>query len=405
MDGLADAFALLREPLAALGGEAWIVGGGVRDALLGRPVTDVDVAYDGDVSAAAAAIATHARAGRFALSERFGGWRVHGRRLGVTVDIIPLGGTLPTDLARRDFTVNTLAAPVAGGDIVDLHGGRADLAEGVLRLVSAEAFRDDPVRLMRLPRQAHELGFSIEPATAERCRADAALIHCPAPERIFDEFRRLLALDSPEVGIALLADLGLLAELAPIQLIERAVAAAREAATRVDDAMGRELADGLSRGAMAIWGAALASDTSIGGAGARAWCERMKTSTRLRDGLVRIVDTGISLDHEWTPDECYDLLLTRSPVEAEAVLVALAVAGPSESRVRRAEQIVGAVRGQQLRLAAGTLVTGDFLAAHLGLQPGPWLGELIAGMNREQATGRLATRAEAILFAEIWQSK
>ncbi len=404
MDGLADAFAVLRGPLAKLGGDAWIVGGGVRDALLGRPVMDVDVAYAGDVRAAAAAIATRARAGRFALSERFGGWRVHGPRLGFTIDIIPLGGTLPADLARRDFTVNALAAPVPGGDIVDLHGGRADLAQGVLKLVSPEAFRDDPVRLMRLPRQAHELGFSIDPATAERCRVDAALIDRPAPERVFDELRRLLALDSPDVGIALLAELGVLGELAPIELTGRAVATARAAAAQVDESMASEFADGLSRGAVAIWGAALAADPSIGGAGARAWSERMKTSTKLREGLVRIVDDGISLDHEWTPDECYDLLLARSPVEAEAVLVALAVAGSSEPRVRHAAEILGAVRAQHLRLGAGTLVAGDLLAAHLGRQPGPWLGELIARMAREQATGRLATPAEAILFAETWQS-
>ena len=98
------------------GARAWAVGGGVRDALLGRPVADLDVAVDGDAAAAAPRSPARTAATRFRLSRAFGAWRVQGGRLPFAVDLTPLqGGSLEEDLARRDLTVNALAVPAAGG--------------------------------------------------------------------------------------------------------------------------------------------------------------------------------------------------------------------------------------------------------------------------------------------------
>src|SRR2546427_8893633 len=112
---------LVQEVLA--GEEAWFVGGAVRDELLGRPIVDVDV-VSRDPAAAARAYAKRSGGFPFALSEQHSSWRVvlDGGR---TVDFTPVHGTIESDLARRDFTVNAIALPVAGGDQVDPSGGRA----------------------------------------------------------------------------------------------------------------------------------------------------------------------------------------------------------------------------------------------------------------------------------------
>src|SRR5437660_1008519 len=123
---------LVHEVLA--GEEAWFVGGAVRDELLGRPIVDVDVVCR-DPAAAARAYAKRSGGFPFALSEQHSSWRVvlDGRR---TVDFTPVHGSIESDLARRDFTVNAIAIPVDGGEHVDPSGGREDLQ---LRLRPADA--------------------------------------------------------------------------------------------------------------------------------------------------------------------------------------------------------------------------------------------------------------------------
>ncbi|MDX6686528.1 MAG: poly(A) polymerase, partial [Baekduia sp.] len=106
---------------AALAGEpAWVVGGAVRDELLGRPVADFDLVVGGDVRRAARALGKAAGGPAFELSGEFGAWRVMGPGRRWQVDVAPLqGGSLDADLARRDFTVNAMARPLGGGDVVD----------------------------------------------------------------------------------------------------------------------------------------------------------------------------------------------------------------------------------------------------------------------------------------------
>ncbi|MBM3665850.1 MAG: CCA tRNA nucleotidyltransferase, partial [Actinobacteria bacterium] len=160
-----DAVALTA-PLAALQAPAWVVGGGLRDALMGRPVADLDVVTQGDAGAEAAVLARAHGAARFPLSREFGAWRVSGGGLGCKVDIMPvLGDGLDDDLSRRDFTINALALAVGGdGQVIDRHGGVADIEAGRMALVSPSALTDDPVRVLRLARIADALGFRIDPA-------------------------------------------------------------------------------------------------------------------------------------------------------------------------------------------------------------------------------------------------
>jgi tRNA nucleotidyltransferase/poly(A) polymerase len=188
------------------GEDAYVVGGTVRDELLGRDVWDVDIACL-DPEAAARALAARIEAPLFPLSERHGAWRVAGRGR-PSVDFTPLRGAIEDDLARRDFTINAIARPLAGGESVDPFDGAGDLEARVVRAVAESVFADDPLRLLRAVRLEAELGFRIEPRTERLIRDHASLVAKPAGERILDELGRL-----PVDGWARLDDLGLLEPL------------------------------------------------------------------------------------------------------------------------------------------------------------------------------------------------
>jgi poly(A) polymerase len=212
---MADPLQAVRTALA--GQSAWLVGGAIRDRMLDRPTADLDVVVEGDPAQAARAIARAARrAACFALSEEFGAWRVSARDSSWQVDVEPLrGGSLPADLALRDFTVNAIAEPLAGGEPIDPLGGLQDLAARRLRTAGSEAFVDDPLRVLRLVRVAVELGLEPEPETLRRARAQApALVRC-SPERVFMELRRIVAADAALAGLALMSELGASAVVLP----------------------------------------------------------------------------------------------------------------------------------------------------------------------------------------------
>ena len=193
--------------LDALGGEeAYVVGGAVRDELLGRPVLDWDVVCV-DPEAAARKLARATGGAPFPLSAEHGGWRVvlDGGR---TVDLTPLHGTIEEDLARRDFTMNALAQRLGDDVYVDPLGGRADIESRTIRHVSEHVFDDDPVRLLRAAVFADSLGFQLDQKTERLVRARAGLVARGAGERVLEALARL-----GDAGFRLLDELGLLEPL------------------------------------------------------------------------------------------------------------------------------------------------------------------------------------------------
>jgi putative nucleotidyltransferase with HDIG domain len=130
------------------------------------------------------------------------------------------GGSIAEDLRRRDFTVNAMGLPLAGGPLVDPLGGSTDLAAGVLRVlggpdVERSAYATDVLRPLRLARLATELSLSPDPGTARLTRAAAARVTGASPERIWAELRRLVGASRVVDGLQLAADLGLLAWVLP----------------------------------------------------------------------------------------------------------------------------------------------------------------------------------------------
>jgi poly(A) polymerase len=204
--------------------EAWIVGGAVRDALLGRRARDVDVAVAGDPARAAKALATELGGPVFQLSETFGAWRVIDRRAERVYDFAPLqGGSIEADLRQRDFTVNAMACPVdlavlpelPVAEPIDPLGGRADLAAGILRVLGPEAYASDPLRTLRLARFAAELGFEPDAETERLTKAASARVTEAAGERVFAELRWLVIAPGALGGLRLADRLDVLGTVLP----------------------------------------------------------------------------------------------------------------------------------------------------------------------------------------------
>lgn len=189
-----DADALLGA-LATRAGGAAVVGGAVRDALLGREVRDLDVVVGADVTAVRDACADQSWCRTiYAVGERYGTLGVV-LADGTVVEVSSVrAADIEHDLAHRDFTVNAMAMSWPSRVLIDPTGGTADLVNRVLRAPGepAERFAEDPLRVLRAARFVAELGFSVEPATLSAARAAAPLLTGVAPERVRDELSRLL---------------------------------------------------------------------------------------------------------------------------------------------------------------------------------------------------------------------
>ncbi len=202
----------------AAGGDAvYLVGGAVRDLLLGRGRSDIDLVVEGDAASLAARLGAEVVA-----HERFATAKVE--RDGHEVDIAaarsesyPRPGALPevepaaaieADLARRDFTINAMAVPLQGeARLIDPHGGQADLQAGLLRVLHARSFEDDPTRALRAARYAARFGFQPDPETAELLR-DADLSTVSADRRRSELLRLANEPEAPR-GFELLSEWGL----------------------------------------------------------------------------------------------------------------------------------------------------------------------------------------------------
>jgi len=387
---------------AALGAQpAWVVGGAVRDRLLGRDADpDVDLAVTGDVRAAARRLARATGAVSFELSGTHGAWRVVDRDGAWQVDLVGLqGGSLEADLAARDVTINAMAQPLAGGAVIDPHSGRADLAARRLRLVAPDAFNRDPLRLLRVVRLATELRFEIDPATRAAARARAPRLSAVAAERVFGELKRIVDADDALRGMRLLDELGLLAVVLPeldmlrgieqsvyhhrdvfghtLEVLELAIGLERDPADALGDELAdaisaflaEPLADGLTRGGALRW-AALLHDAAkpqtrvelgggrvgfpghdaVGAQLARAVLTRLRASERLRAQVAALTEHHLRLGflvHEAPLDRraIHRYLVVTAPVDVDVTL--LSVADRLATRGRKADEAIA----QHLELA------------------------------------------------------
>jgi tRNA nucleotidyltransferase (CCA-adding enzyme) len=197
----------------------YLVGGTVRDILLGRTSFDVDIAVEGDALAFARELGGEVTGhGRFGTAVvRFPDGRhwdvVTARReTYATPAALPdvEAGTIEDDLARRDFTVNAMAASLGDdfGHIVDPYGGRADLEAGLIRVLHPGSFVDDPTRVFRAVRYEARLGFRMDSETEQLARAGLAGVTLLSATRFTEEVVALLSEEHALHGVERLAELG-----------------------------------------------------------------------------------------------------------------------------------------------------------------------------------------------------
>ncbi len=201
---------------------AYLVGGVVRDLLLGREVTDLDVAIEGDPEALTDLPGFSLERDGLFLTGRLEQGDVKIDVAQSRAETYPEPGALPEvrpasiteDLARRDFTVNAMAFSVSGGrDLLDPHGGLEDLRAGLLRVLHQGSFADDPTRALRAARYAARFGFELDADTARLLRdADLSAV---SEDRIDNELRRISAEEDPAAALGLIAGWGLMPSLDP----------------------------------------------------------------------------------------------------------------------------------------------------------------------------------------------
>ena len=437
---------LVRETLA---GGAWVVGGAVRDAVLGRPVTDVDLAVEGSPEHAARAVARSAGGPVFPLSEEFGAWRVIAKP-GFVCDVLPLqGGSIEDDLARRDFSANAMAVPIGAPELIDPHGGLDDLANRVLRVLGEASYEEDPLRPLRLARLATELSLEPDEETARLTRKHAARVPETSPERVWGELRRLVIAERVLDGLDLMAELELtqavLPELAELRGVEQShfhhldvyehtIEVLREQlrlerdlesvfgdlAPELRSVLDEPLADELTR-MQGLRFAALFHDVAkpptrrvlddgrvsfighdrVGEEMAATWFSRFRTSERLSAFVAAITRHHLVLGflvHERPLHRraVYHYLRTCEPVEVEVTV--LSCADRRATRGRNAEAAIAAHLDLAFELMGPALewrrsgapvppVRGDELARALGIEPGPELGRLSEGLREAVFAG------------------
>ncbi|WP_345751652.1 CCA tRNA nucleotidyltransferase [Microbacterium rhizophilus] len=222
--------ATLARAFADAGHDLAIVGGPVRDALLGRATHDLDFTTDArpdDILRIVKPIST----AQWDIGRAFGtiGARVQGEQVEITTyradsydgvtrkPTVEFGDTLEADLVRRDFTVNAMALKVPGAKLVDPTGGVEDLVGGTLRtpIDPRISFGDDPLRMLRAARFASQLGFEVDHGTLAAIEDLRGTLSIVSPERIQGELARLLSTDDPVRGIRVLVATGLIDEFLP----------------------------------------------------------------------------------------------------------------------------------------------------------------------------------------------
>lgn len=338
-DELLRRFPRLRD----LPSDSYVVGGAIRDLLLGIDPLDVDVACNDPLSCARA---ISERVIRLGTGEHLSAWRViDGEHAYDFAEI--LDHDIEADLARRDFTVNAMAVRLGDGELLDPHEGQRDLERRLVRMVAAENFDDDPLRGLKAVRMAVKHGFDIDRATIEAIRSRAERITAIAAERVTYELSIIFA-SSFRRAVTLLQETGLAVPL-------------------FGHAIGDFQADGVSvAGAYAL----LVENP-------RAYAKRWRWSADLLREVVTL-----------------QKLLTNSD------RVALYDAG--EQIARQLPAVLRALgRDDSLDMpdfSTKALLTGEEIASIARIEEGPEVGRRKRALLEAQIRGEVRTKAEAERF-------
>ena len=425
LDAVIESARPLAQRFWSSGHRLYLVGGVVRDHLVGRVTDqwDVDVTTDARPEQIKAAVADLADA-VWTQGERFGtiGCTIAGRTYEITTHradaygldsrkpAVSFGAGIEDDLARRDFTVNAMAIDLDDRALIDPYGGRADLAAGILRtpLDPEISFSEDPLRMLRAARFHAAYDLTPEPGLIAAITAMAGRMEIVSVERIRDELQKLLMLDDPSAGLVLLADTGLLAQvlvmLPAVSTDEAARLGQRVAALPYDPAMrwAALLLEPMSDAAVVTWDLrALKFPNRL--VAEIAW---LGSLARIASGSSRL---EVSDPTARTAARRAHKVGRRAEEGLEFLRVHRLADGLAVDDLDEMGSRLGELRSREPDLDAPTpLLTGEEVCAALAIEPGPevgtamrWLLELRNAegpLHRADARRRLVqwwtTRAE-----------
>ena len=376
----------------------YLVGGAVRDVLMGEPNFDVDIAVEGDGIALGRALAG-ALGGRVVPHEKFGTAIVlygNGGRVDVATartEFYDYPGALPTveqasirqDLYRRDFTVNAMAVSLKGEDfgrLVDYFGGHRDLADGVVRVLHNLSFIDDPTRIFRAIRYETRYGFRMDAHTLGLAKAcvEMELVGELSSARLRDELQALLGEEVVGDSVRRMAELGI------DRAIHPRLAADAEAVKLIgelDELRAAYAADAPAwRLRLAVLARRLSSTEVL------EWGERLKLRRRDAERIADAVIVAPKLrELAGSTKEAAALWARVAPHDPDGALLALATAkGRARKRLARYFEELRDVR---LEISGGDL-------AELGLGESPQVGAILEELLRRKLNGELDGRAAEI---------
>ena len=394
-NSLVNLLKIAGEVAHGLGYPIYIVGGAVRDLLLGRTNLDLDLVVEGNGVDVARQMASRLNS-RLVVHHRFGTATLHADGKGLDIitarrEDYPQPGALPVvqpgnlqdDLLRRDFTINTLAIrvePGPFGELVDPYGGRQDLDNHLIRILHPRSFTDDATRILRALRYEQRLGFQLEKATAETMHRDVTMLDTISGDRLRHELELILKELFPEKIFSRLDEVGAMSRLLPSWKgdsdLETRMTLTRQAAPSSSLYL-----------ALFIY--------QLQPADAEHFIIRLKFPHKVALILRQTLELKTKLPlldrTDLLPSNIYSLLKGFSPtaIQANALVTNL-------TQVRQNLHLYL----DKLRYARLSLKGDDLMA--MGVGPGPILGKLLDRLLEAKLNGEAPTREDEVRLVKSW---
>ncbi len=413
----------------------YIVGGSIRDLLLGKNPKDIDIAVKGEALQMAGEFAAGTGARLVILSQEFQSARVVQAKQREHLDFSNLRAkSLEEDLKARDFTIDAIALPLLAKDLhaqlIDPCGGQTDLNNGVIRMIAEENLRNDPLRLLRAFRLKAALGFSIEQATAQAIKRHASLITGIAGERIFAELKGILTYSHSSHTVEAMAEAGMLSWIFsssegahPSNIITwKHAQAAYYEVEKILNNLQKYFGDEdflrvetyfkkATEQRLLLKLAVLLHDTEK----PEAWdliqkiAEKLKASRKEMAFLEQIISNYPSVQQLFESQGCtarttlVRLVRQLSDCETLYALVVLKLAVTSgkddmDNPLPMAAQHIIHLYHQEVlpRVNNPRVITGDDLMMEFAIRPSPLIGEILNNVDQAVLEGRISSRQEAL---------
>ncbi|MHB1355167.1 MAG: tRNA nucleotidyltransferase/poly(A) polymerase family protein [Anaerolineae bacterium] len=405
--------------------EVWIVGGTVRDALLGRPSDDLDLAVSRGALAMGRSLAAALGGAFYPLDSARDVGRVLVGKTGRHIDLAGLrAGDITADLCSRDFTVNALAAPIRRLDVLlDPTDGLDDLQRRTLRATNPRTFEDDPLRILRAVRLRDSLGFTLDEHTVELLKATLPRLTQVAMERMRDELLLILVQKKGADSLSYLAELGGLSHIMSRLEIPQEACDSLEPLKRVE----AWLSESADWGSLAVWRESMEKEWStiivdnrsrrtilkLAGLLARVpqssdamqvgrnLCLSRRECLHLQNTIAASREIALRVDLE-SPLGIYDYYQRYAEAGLDGAVLAMATLDLAADRQTVANALLAAWFTHYHELVdPPALLTGDDLIRELHMTAGPRVGEVLELIRRAQVQGEVTTRDEALAHVRL----